>query len=257
MPATDLALLIEAAKAAGRIAERHWRRKLRVWDKPGHQGPVTEADLEIDAMLRERLMAARPGYGWLSEETEDGPARLGAERVFVVDPLDGTRAFLEGDKSFAHALAVTAAGRVVAAAVYLPMLDKLYAATAGGGATLNGVPIRASGRALLDGAAVLTARPALDPCHWAGPPPRLRRSLRASLAYRLCLVAEGRFDAMLTLRDSWDWDTAAGSLIATEAGARVTDRAGAALAFNTEIPISRGVIAAPPPLHDEVIARLA
>ncbi|TCM87578.1 3'(2'),5'-bisphosphate nucleotidase CysQ [Rhodovulum steppense] len=257
MPATDLALLIEAAEAAGRIAERHWRRKLRVWDKPGHQGPVTEADLEIDAMLRERLMAARPGYGWLSEETEDGPARLGAERVFVVDPLDGTRAFLEGDKSFAHALAVAAAGRVVAAAVYLPMLEKLYAATAGGGATLNGVPIRASGRALLDGAAVLTSRPALEPRHWSGPPPSVHRSLRASLAYRLCLVAEGRFDAMLTLRDSWDWDTAAGSLIATEAGARVTDRAGAALAFNTAIPVSRGVIAAPPPLHDEVIARLA
>ncbi|MGC9420894.1 MAG: 3'(2'),5'-bisphosphate nucleotidase CysQ [Rhodovulum sp.] len=257
MPANDLALLTEAAEAAGRIAEHHWSRKLKTWDKPGQQGPVTEADLEIDAMLRERLTAARPGYGWLSEESEDTPERLAADRVFVVDPLDGTRAFLDGDKTFAHALAVAEAGRVVAAVVYLPLHGKLYAATAGAGATLNGAPIRASGRAQLDGAAVLTARPALDPRHWAGPPPRLHRSLRASLAYRLCLVAEGRYDAMLTLRDSWDWDTAAGSLIATEAGARVSDRAGGALVFNTEAPMSRGVIAAPADLHAEVIRRLA
>ncbi|TCO73291.1 inositol monophosphatase family protein [Rhodovulum euryhalinum] len=257
MPATDLALLTEAAEAAGRIAERHWKRTLKTWDKPGHQGPVTEADLEIDAMLRERLTAARPGYAWLSEETEDTPARLDARRLFVVDPLDGTRAFIAGDPTFAHALAVADAGRVAAAVVFLPIRGEMYAATLGGGATLNGQPIRASGRARLDGAAVLTARPALDPCHWSGPPPRLRRSLRASLAYRLCLVAEGRFDAMLTLRDSWDWDTAAGSLIATEAGARVTDRRGAPLVFNTESPVSAGIIAAPAPIHDEVMARLA
>lgn len=257
MPATDLALLIEAAQAAGRIAARHWTRKPRAWDKPGHQGPVTETDLEIDAMLRDRLLAARPGYGWLSEETEDSPARLAADRIFVVDPLDGTRAFLEGDGAFAHALAVAEAGRVIAAVVYLPMRGKLYAATEGGGATLNGAPIKASGRTRLDGAAVLTARPALDAQHWSGPPPRLHCGLRASLAYRLCLVAEGRYDAVLTLRDSWDWDTAAGSLIAAEAGARVTDRTGGALRFNTPTPTSRGVIAAPAPLHAEVIARLA
>lgn len=257
MPANDLALLTEAAEAAGRIARRHWNRKLRIWDKPGHQGPVTEADLEIDTMLRERLTSARPDYGWLSEETDDDPARLDARRIFVVDPLDGTRAFLEGDRSFAHALAVAEAGRVTAAIVYLPMHGKLYAATLGAGATLNGAPIRVSDRADLDGAAVLAARPALDPQHWSGPPPRLHRSIRASLAYRLCLVAEGRYDAMLTLRDSWDWDTAAGSLVAAEAGARVTDRTGAPLRFNTAAPLSPGVIAAPAPLHAEVIQRLA
>ncbi|SIO48293.1 myo-inositol-1(or 4)-monophosphatase [Rhodovulum sp. ES.010] len=257
MPANDLALLTEAAQAAGEIAERYWRRDPRRWDKPGHQGPVTEADLEIDAMLRDRLTAARPAYGWLSEETEDDPARLTAERLFVVDPIDGTRAFLDGDTTFAHALAVAEAGRVIAAVVYLPMHGKLYAAQAGAGARLNGAPIRASERARLEGAAVLTARPALEPRHWAGPPPRVQRALRASLAYRLCLVAEGRYDAMLTLRETWHWDSAAGSLIAAEAGAAVTDTAGRGLKFNTPVPASTGVIAAPPDVHSEVIARLA
>ena len=257
MPENDLALLQEAAQAAGRIAERFWRQDLRVWDKAGHQGPVTEADLAIDRMLRARLTEARPGYGWLSEETEDDPGRLMARHVFVVDPIDGTRAFVEGDPSFSHALAITDGAAVVAAVVYLPMHGKFYAARRGAGATLNGHPIRASGRERLEGASMLTARPALDPEHWTGAPPRVRRSLRPSLAYRLCLVGEGRYDALLTIRDSWDWDTAAGSLIATEAGACVTDRSGAALRFNTEKPVSAGVVAAPPALHAEMIGRLA
>jgi myo-inositol-1(or 4)-monophosphatase len=257
LPESDLALLQEAARAAGRIAERFWRHDLRSWDKPGHQGPVTEADLAIDRMLRERLMSARPDYGWLSEETEDNAARLASRHVFVVDPIDGTRAFVEGDKTFAHSLAVIEGGWVIAAVVYLPMHGKLYAASLGGGATLNGHPIRASRRKRLDGASVLTARPALDPVHWEGAPPEVHRALRASLAYRLCLVGEGRYDAALTIRDSWDWDTAAGSLIATEAGARVTDRKGCDLRFNTESPVSTGVVAAPPALHAEMIARLA
>jgi len=257
LPANDLALLTEAAHAAGEIATVHWRRDPRTWDKPDQQGPVTEADLAINAMLHDRLITARPGYGWLSEETENDSARLAARRMFIVDPIDGTRAFIDGEKVFAHALAVAEAGQITAAVVYLPIRGKLYSATAGGGAHLNGRPIAASTRSRLDGAAVLTARPALDPKHWSGPPPRVRHALRASLAYRLCLVAEGRYDAMLTIRDSWDWDTAAGSLIATEAGACVSDRKGRALRFDTEHPVSEGVVAAAPAVHAEMIARLA
>ncbi|MBK1634239.1 inositol monophosphatase family protein [Rhodovulum adriaticum] len=257
MPVRDLDLLTEAARAAGHIAERYWRRDPATWDKPGHQGPVTEADLEIDRMLHDRLRAARPAYGWLSEESEDDPARLEAEHIFVVDPIDGTRAFIGGERTFAHALAVARSGAITAAVVYLPMMGALYQATVGGGAWLNGRRLCASSRDRLEGAAVLTARAALDPDHWTGPPPHLKRSLRASLAYRLCLVAEGRYDAMLTLRDSWDWDTAAGSLIAREAGASVTDRRGGALRFDTAHPVSAGVIAAPPALHGQIVTRLA
>lgn len=257
MPARDLALLTTAALEAGKLARRYWCRDPRTWEKPGHQGPVSEADLAIDRMLRQMLTAARPGYGWLSEETEDDPARLGAERVFIVDPIDGTRTFLEGDRSFAHALAVAEAGRVVAAVVFLPLRDKLYSAIRGGGAYLNGAALRTSSRSALDGASVLAPRPALDPGHWAGPVPYLHRALRASLAYRLCLVAEGRYDAALALRDSWDWDTAAGSLILEEAGARISDRLGDPLAFNTPVPLSRGIVAGAPLLHAEILSRLA
>ncbi|ARC87466.1 3'(2'),5'-bisphosphate nucleotidase CysQ [Rhodovulum sp. MB263] len=257
MPARDLALLTTAALEAGQLARRYWRCDPETWEKPGHQGPVSEADIAIDRMLRHMLTAARPGYGWLSEETEDDPARLGAERVFIVDPIDGTRAFLQGDPSFAHALAVAEAGRIFAAVVYLPLRDKLYSAIRGNGAYLNGAAIHASTRDKLDGAAMLAARPALEPRHWSGPVPRLNQGLRASLAYRLCLVAEGRYDAMLALRDSWDWDTAAGSLILEEAGARISDRLGDPLAFNTPVPLSRGVVAGAPLLHAEILSRLA
>lgn len=257
MPATDLPLLIEAAEAAGHIAARYWQADPETWDKPGHQGPVSEADYAIDTMLRDTLLAARPNYGWLSEETEDGPARLGREHVFIVDPLDGTRAFLNGDRSFAHALAVAERGQITAAVVFLPLRDKMYSATRGGGAHLNGVQLRASGRHDLTGANVLTAKPALDPEHWRADVPEIRRSLRPSLAYRLCLVAEGRYDAMITLRDSWHWDIAAGDLICAEAGAQVTDRKGQPMRYNASTPRAAGVIAANPALNAAILGQLA
>lgn len=258
MPANDLALLIEAAKAAGEIARRFWRRRPEIWDKPGGAGPVTEADLAVNAMLQAELGAARPDYGWLSEETPDGPARLGRRSSFIVDPIDGTRAFIDGDTSFAHSLAVAEDGEITAAVVYLPMRDALYAATRGGTATLNGTPIRASGRTRTRGATILTSKPSLAPEHWIdGTPPPFRREFRASLAWRLCLVAEGRFDAMLTLRPTWEWDIAAGDLIARQAGARVTDRAGRAIGYNAPEPCAAGVIAAPEPLWRDLRRALA
>ncbi len=254
-------LLIEAARAAGEIALRHWRRNPQVWEKPGGAGPVTSADLAVDAMLRETLPAARPDYGWLSEETPDTgalhAARLAAERVFIADPIDGTRAFIAGEETFSHALAVAEAGEVVAAAVFLPVRGLLYAATRGGTATLNGAPLVPATRTGLDGASFLAGKAAMAPEHWQGPPPDLRRAFRASLAWRLCLVAEGRFDGLLTLRDSWEWDIAAGDLIARTAGARVTDRSGQAIRYNAPRPLAAGVVAAPPALHAAVVERLA
>lgn len=257
MPATDLELLLEAAREAGAIALRHWRNRPKVWEKPDDAGPVSEADLEVNAMLARELPAARPGYGWLSEETEDDPARLSSDRTFIVDPIDGTRAFLEGDKTFAHALAVAEAGRVTAAVVHLPAMGLTFAATSDGDATLNGEPITASVAERPGGATVLTAKSNLSPEHWQGRPPALRREFRASMAYRLCLVAEGRFDAALTLRPTWEWDIAAGDLIARRAGAAVTDRHGSGIAYNRPEPRAQGILAAPPGLHAELIGRLA
>ena len=245
----DLALLTAAAEAAGEIARSHFGRGPAAWDKGAGQGPVSEADLEIDLMLRDRLLAARPGYGWLSEESADDPARLASDAVFIVDPIDGTRAFLEGQKGFAHALAVARGGKVTAAVVHLPLLERTYTARAGSGAFVNDRPLVTPPRQGLVGARILASRGQLDPALWPGGLPLIERHFRPSLAWRLCLVAEGAFHGTVTLRDTWDWDTAAAGLIAEEAGARVTDRFGAPLAFNTPAPRSAGLLAGPTGVH--------
>lgn len=257
-PEADLVLLLDAARQAGALALRHFRAGAQVWDKPGGQGPVTEADLAVNALLHDHLASARPGYGWLSEESDPlvDLDRLSARRVFVVDPIDGTRAFIDGQEGWAHALAVIEDGQPQAAVVHLPALGHTYAAALGQGATLNGQPISASSRTEVVGARLLVTRPALDPAHWPGGVPDVSRHFRPSLAWRLSLVAEGRFDAMLTLRDSWDWDIAAPSLIAREAGALVTDRHGEVLVFNRAGACNRGVLAAPPSLHATLLRGL-
>jgi len=233
-----------------------WRRTPQAWEKPDGTGPVTEADLAVNAMLADTLRNARPDYGWLSEEDDDSAARLTASRQFIIDPIDGTRAFIAGEETFAHSLAVAEQGRVVAGVVYLPALDRLYTATATGPALKDGEPIRASTRTEIEGATLLTTAPNLAPDHWPGGVPAVKRSFRTSLAYRLCLVAEGRHDGMLTLRDAWEWDIAAGALIAMRAGATVTDRHNHPLHFNTPEAKRPGVLAAAPGLHSALMTRL-
>lgn len=256
MRAHDLALLIKAARQAGEIATGYFQKNPGVTDKPDGAGPVTEADLAVNAMLETVLQAARPDYGWLSEETEDGARRLQTKRQFVIDPIDGTRAFIDGSKDWAHSLAIVENGEVVAGAVYLPMHDLMFAATKGGGATVNDQPARATDAAV-SGATLLAAKTNFEPRFWKnGKVPPVNRAFRSSLAYRLCLVAQGRFDGMMTLRPSWEWDIAAGSLIAREAGSAVTDQYAAPLRFNNPHPQVPGVLAAGPDLHADLAARL-
>ncbi|MGJ8545766.1 MAG: inositol monophosphatase family protein [Sulfitobacter sp.] len=257
MPETDLALLIAAAQSAGDIARAYVPGTAKTWDKPGGAGPVTEADLAVNDHLHDVLRAARPGYGWLSEETEDDPARLGCDCTFIIDPIDGTRSFVEGSNTWAHSLAVARGGQITAGVVYLPLREKLYAASLGGGATLNGDPITVSRADDLNRATVMAARPLMEPQHWSGPVPGFKRAFRPSLAYRLGLVGQGRFDAMLTLRKSWEWDIAAGALIVSEAGGRITDRSGAPLLFNNGDPRLNGVVGAGPALHTALIGALS
>ncbi|MDP5307000.1 inositol monophosphatase family protein [Paracoccus spongiarum] len=255
-PDEDLALLRQAARAAGRIAMGFWRQDPKAWDKADGAGPVTEADLAVNDALQALLTTARPDYGWLSEESEADPSRLDARRCFIIDPIDGTRAFIAGQEGFSHSLAVAEGERIVAAVVHLPVSDRTYTATAEGPALLNGLPIAPSA-AGIDGATVLTYRAASEPAHWAqGRVPRFRREFRPSLAWRLCLAAEGRFDAALSLRAAWEWDIAAGSLIAERAGARVTDRLGHPMRFNSPRGMVDGLIVAGPRLHGELLSAL-
>ena len=256
MPATDLPLLVAAIRDAGDVARRFTGKTARRWDKPDGAGPVTEADLAVNDALASHLQPARPDYGWLSEETEDDARRLDREKLFIVDPIDGTRSFTEGSRTWAISLAVAEAGQITAAAIYLPLRDKLYAAARGQGAWLNDVPLKASDASQITGKRVLSAKPNLDARHWQDAPPRFDLHYRPSLAYRLALVGEGRYDGMLTLRKTWEWDIAAGALIVTEAGGHITDRSGAALRFNNAHPKFSGVIAGAPDLVEDALTLL-
>lgn len=257
MPETDdLSLLVAAAREAGEIATRYFQRDPQVWDKGGGAGPVTEADLAVDTYLRDTLTGARPDYGWLSEETADTSDRLDRARAFIVDPIDGTRSFIQGDRNWAHSLAIVDRGCVIAAVVYLPLRDRLFAASRGQGATLNGRAIRVGMREEVDGAQVLASRPNFVADHWIGGCPAFVPKFRPSLAYRLSLVGEGRYDAMITLRDTWEWDVAAGSLIVEEAGGLVLDRHGNAPRFNRPHPALNGMVAANGSLATSILNRL-
>jgi len=256
-PSDDRALLDRAAAAAGQVALSYFRTDLKIVQKPDDQGPVTEADLAVNQVLLEELRGARPDYGWLSEESEDDARRLAARRVFIVDPIDGTRSFIDGQDGFSVAIAVVERGRVIAAAVDLPARQERFTAALGQGAAKNGAPLGLGAGPALGEATVLTARKQLDPQHWPGGVPPMQRHFRSSLAWRLCLVAEGRFDAMLTFRETFEWDVAAGALIAAEAGAAVTDAQGLAFRFNAPSGLQRGVIAAPAALHARIMAHRA
>lgn len=256
MPERDLALLVEAAHRAGRIALQFWGNKPSVRDKGDGQGPVTEADIAVNDMLQDFLRAARPGYGWLSEESPDDPARLLCEHVFVIDPIDGTRAFIDADAGFSHSLAIARNGQVTAAAVYLPAKDRLYTASTQTAAQRDHAPVQMSDAGDPEAATIMTSKGNLDAAHWHGPPPLVKRLFRPSLANRLCLVADGTADGLLTLRPTWEWDIAAGSLIAARAGATGTDRSGGPLLFNRPHPQSDGLLVAPPRLHAQLLARL-
>lgn len=255
MPAADLSLLLAAAEAAGKIAKRHFRASPETWDKGEGQGPVTEADLEINRMLKAELLAARPDYGWLSEESEDSAARLQREHVFIIDPIDGTRAFINGEKSFSHSLAIAKNGVVVAAVVEVPMKDQRFSAMRGAGAMCNGTALGVSHKPDMAGARLLSRRPDLRPEHWLAPH-GMQHHFRPSLAYRLCLVANGRYDAMLTLRPAWEWDVAAGELIVREAGGQVSTVNGTPTRYNNRLPKVSGMVAGPKKLADQIIATL-
>lgn len=256
----DRDLLIDAVRAAGPIALSKFRlggeTQAAAWEKEAGQGLLTEADLAVNDALRETLQAARPGYGWLSEEDDDSAARRSAERLFVVDPIDGTRSFAEGKPEFCLSVAVVAGGRPVAGAVFAPALDALYDAVLDGPARKNGAPIQASRRETLEGAAIISAARHLKPDRWPGGAPPIDRRYVHPIAYRLCAVAEGMYDGMLTLTPTHEWDIAAGDLIARRAGAATTDRDGAPFAYNNAVPRIPSVISAAPALHAELVRRL-
>ena len=266
MPAPDatadiLALLETAVRAGGKIARGLFEsRDFKKWDK-GKGDPVTEADLAVDTYLRETLCAARPDYGWLSEETKDDSARLSKQSVFVIDPIDGTIAFIKQRPHFTVCAGVVTDGVPVAGAVYNPMTEESFTARLGHGAFLNGARIHVSDRAELEGCRMLADKPMLEHAAWDTPPnrpwPLMHIETRNSIAYRMALVACGQFDAMMALSPKRDWDLAAAQIILTEAGGVATTHTGAPFAYNRESTIQPSLIAAGPKLHAEMLARVS
>ncbi len=248
----DLALALDATRAAGGIAMRHFRTAHDRWEKgPGQV--VTEADIAIDRFLKERLLGARPGDGWLSEETEDDPARLAKRRVWIVDPIDGTRSFAEGVPEFAVSVALVEDGASVLGLVLNPATDELFLAARGRGATLNGGPLQATARDRLDGSRIVASRFESRRRRFGELLPSVELTTIGSLAYKLALVASGRFDGYLSWRRSHDWDIAGAAVILAEAGAVLTDADGAPIAFNRERPVQDGLLAGGPAVHGALL----
>jgi myo-inositol-1(or 4)-monophosphatase len=229
--ADDLALLLEAAAEAGAIAMRYFRKSPEVWMKGG-RSPVSEADYAVDTFLRDTLTAARPDYGWLSEETADTPERLSAHRLFVVDPIDGTRGFLDGGDQWCVSVAVVEQGAPLAGVLQCPARKERFWAERGGGS-------------FLDGARLRVVEIGHTP-HVGGPKPMIDR-LQAgrsgdisrvayvpSLAYRIAMIAAGRMDATFVKPNSQDWDLAAADLILREAGGMICNATGAAPSYGGE-----------------------
>lgn len=245
---TDLDLILDAALEAGELALRLKTRDLGV-ERKADGTPVTKADLSVDAFLRERLLGARPDCAWLSEESVDDPSRLSQRRLFIVDPIDGTRAFIRGRPWWAVCIAIVEDGRPVAGVVHAPECSETYAAAAGAGARLNGDIIRQSGRKSLEGARMLADAALISRPIWPNPWPPMELASRNAVALRVALVAAGAFDATLALSGKGEWDLAAACLVAEEAGAVATDHTGAGFAFNTPAARAPSLVCAGPDLH--------
>ena len=250
MPEALLERVKAVAADAGALAMARARTGYKRWEKAGGE-PVCEVDLAVDALLRERLSAIDPEAGWLSEESIDDKTRLAAERVWVVDPIDGTRDFLRGRPGWAVSIALVDRGRPVLAVLEASARGECWTALAGEGAWRNGEPIRCATRTILTGARVPADQlPRRDADLVAVAKPN-------SIALRIAMVAAGEADLVATLRWGHEWDIAAAVLIASEAGATVTDALGAPLAFNTAMAEAFGVLVTPAGIHDAAVARLA
>jgi len=248
----DLDLLAGAARDAGHLVMDYFgqRARLQHWEKrPGD--PVSAADMAADAFLKDTLLTARPDYGWLSEESRAEPGSSG--RVFVVDPIDGTRAFIKGRSDFCVSLAIVEYGRPVAAAISAPARAEFYTSVLGSGAHCNGEPIQVSSQASIAGAKLL------------GDAGRLH-DLRAigaetvhinSVALRLALTASGAADGLVAVRPKNDWDLAAGHLLVEEAGGRISSPDGTTLGYQNPTPRQPAPIAAGPALHALLLQQLA
>jgi myo-inositol-1(or 4)-monophosphatase len=249
---TALADLLNAAvREAGVLALSMFGTQVKTWTK-GHGSPVTAADIAANDLLRERLTAAARGVAWLSEESADEESRLSARRVWIVDPIDGSRAYMAGRTDWAVSAALVEGGRPVLAALFAPAESAFYAAAAGKGATLDGAPIAVAAGAQLDGARVAGPKSYLERLIALGLPiealPRVH-----SIALRFARIARGTLDLAFSAGSSHDWDLAAADLLVHEAGGALTTLTGRPLVYNRAELTHGPLIAAGRARHEKLI----
>lgn len=259
IPAAILAAARENVAEAGRMALAHFRPGARTSAEVHYKAggsPVTDADLAVDRFLRGALMAMTPDYGWLSEETADHPSRLDRSRVWVVDPIDGTRAFARGDTDWTVAVGIVEDGVPVAGFVFAPVREQFYEALPGSGATLNGRPIAVSAREAVAGATLAGPKPALETVAALHGTVAMAPKIH-SLAYRIVQVAEGVLDGGIAGGASNDWDLAAAHAVLAGAGGRLVGRSGRAPTYNRPSTMHEALAAAGPSLVGPLVAALA
>jgi len=244
--------LSAVVREAGALAASTFRKQYKSWTKHGGS-PVTEADIAVDLLLRERLTRLIPDVGWLSEESEDDRARLGASRLWIVDPIDGTRAYVNGRTDWAISVALVENGRPLAGAIFAPMEDGLYLSLVGEGATREGVALSANDSDDLDGARAAGPKPMLAELAKSEPGIVLEPKVH-SLALRLARVADGRLDIAFASKDSHDWDLAAADLIVHEAGGALTTLEGQAPVYNSAQARHGALLAAGRARHQHFVA---
>lgn len=250
----NLDQLLSAVREAGTLAMSYFGQSPRSELKADGTS-VSEADLAANALLKERLHETNRAYGWLSEESEDNLSRLDKSRVWVVDPIDGTRAFLKGKPEWTVCAALVEDGHTLLAAVYNPATGEFFHAVRGGGAFLNDTRIAVSEPVDLEGCCLAASSTQLRSKRWASPWPELETVWVNSIAYRLALVAAGKCDGTVSLSGKSDWDIAAAHLLVDEAGGIVTTHDASPLVYNLENPRHRSIVSAGPALHTALIAR--
>ncbi len=250
----DMATMRELARDAGGLAMSFLAggRQAENWQKTGGS-PVTEADIAVNDLCALRLREARPDYGWLSEETADNPAKRRRQRCWVVDPIDGTRAYIDGDPYWCIGLSVVERGVAVAGVIYAPALDQMYEARLGAGAFLNGSRICVSAKADAGTCRLIAA--ARTHKRWPGA--TLANPKPNATLLRMAFVATGEWDAAVVLGRKSDWDLAAGAVLVTEAGGIATTHLGEPFLFNRQTPAQRSVIAAGKALHPLLVEQVS
>ena len=244
----ELKVALEAADAAGEIIRGFYRQRFEVWQKSKDQ-PVTDADLAADKALKSILLGAFPNDGWLSEETADSPERLSVRRLWVVDPIDGTKEFIRGIPEFSISIALVEDGRPIVGVIQNPVTGETFSAARGKGASLNGQTIRATKTRRFADALIMTSRREVKAKRISAVKDEVRVKAVGSTAYKIALVAAGRCDLMLSFKPKSEWDIAAGVIIVEEAGGRVTDHEGNPYEFNRPDPVRPNLLATNGLLH--------